>query len=305
MGVVGQPSRGGPESVTKEFHLYRVLPDSSLCGAQRLAPTVLLNSAAGTEVVAAVALVEEALDAVQVVGPSPALRPFGRRPDLMRSSAHSHSFPLAAGSCPSLSLTTFRPASATKWPAVSRSAEPQRVCSDPHIARRPCGSAGSGSRRNVHRDWMGCSAACVSHVDVRIPSANRRRRMVRSEHARRTLCVSVEGRRRTTLRPERCARKLGLRRSTPPRRPKGGVPAPRGLVGQPPALRSVMPRTRTGGNGYRACMGTQPSAGLPLGRRRSLQRALPSGSTPIWRGSMRTPTRRAGFSPKLCHDMLG
>lgn len=56
-GAVGSRSQ-------RKFHLDRVFEIQAACGAQPLAPTVLLNSAAGTEVVAAVALVEEALDTV-------------------------------------------------------------------------------------------------------------------------------------------------------------------------------------------------------------------------------------------------
>jgi hypothetical protein len=54
-GVVGSRSQ-------RRFHLDRVFAIQDECGATRLAPSVLLNSAAGPEVVAAVALVEEGLD---------------------------------------------------------------------------------------------------------------------------------------------------------------------------------------------------------------------------------------------------
>ncbi len=54
-GAVGSRSQ-------RRFHLDRVFSIQDECGVQRLAPTVLLHSASGSEVVASVALLEEGLD---------------------------------------------------------------------------------------------------------------------------------------------------------------------------------------------------------------------------------------------------
>ncbi|MFP4512802.1 MAG: hypothetical protein ACLFRV_07640 [Acidimicrobiales bacterium] len=54
-GAVGSRSQ-------RRFHLDRVFEIQDECGSPRLAPTVLLNSASGSEVVAALALTEEGLD---------------------------------------------------------------------------------------------------------------------------------------------------------------------------------------------------------------------------------------------------